>query len=94
MNSLQQLRQHSSESIDNLHMRVREKIAFLDMERLSVTEIIELITLSQLVNHCTRRALRTKALTDGLSLKDFLKNARAYERAEQQTEEIASGNTK
>jgi hypothetical protein len=62
------------------------------MEKLNVAEIIELITLSQLVNHCTNRSLRTKALKDGLSLKDFLKNARAYETAEQQTKEIDSGN--
>lgn len=88
MNHLQQTSQQPSESMDSFHMRVRERMEPLDLDSLNVGQIIELITLSQLVNHCQSRSLRTKALKDGSNLKDFLANSRAYERAEQQTKEI------
>ena len=55
---------------------------------MSQAELIELLTLSQLVNNCTNTAIRKKALKYGLKLRDFLDNARVYELTEAQTQEI------
>ena len=60
----------------------------LNPDGMANAEQIELLTLSQLVNNYSITALRKKALKDGLKLRDFLDNARAYERAEQQSCEI------
>jgi len=93
MNSLQNVKQQPRETVDSFYMRVREKLVHLDLEKLSKAEIVELVTLAQLVNNCENKALRTKALKDGLRLKEFLDNARAYERAELQSKEIDSHHT-
>ena len=52
MNSLHQVKQLPGESIDNFHMRVREKMAHLDVEKLTINQVIELVTMAQLVNNC------------------------------------------
>ena len=88
MNSIQQLHQKQGESMDNFHMKVKEKIDLLNLAELSVPLISDLLTLSQLVNNTAHSSLRRKALKDGSSLKDFLKEARAFERAEAQSKEI------
>ena len=51
-------------------------------------ELIELLTVSQFVNNFSITAMHNKALKDALKLRDFLDNARAYERAEQRPREI------
>ena len=88
MHVLHQCRQGSSETMDTFYMRVRECMAPLELEKLTVQELTELITLSQLVNNTSNNGLRKKALKDGLSLKDFITNARSYERAEMQSKEF------
>ena len=88
MHSLCQLKQEVSESMDSFHMRVLEKMNLLDLDTLTVKEIIELLTLAQLVNNTHDSALRKKALKDGLKLQAFLDHARAHERAEHQVKEI------
>ena len=70
------------------HMRVKAAVSMLSPETMSLAELIELLTLSQLVNNCTITAIRKKALKDGLKLRDFPDNARAYELTEAQTQEI------
>ena len=67
--------------MDNFYMNIIEKIDLLNLSKLTVLEISDLITLSQLVNKAAHSSLRRKALKDGSSLKDFLKEARAFERA-------------
>lgn len=88
MHLLHQCKQGPSESMDTFYMRVRETMAPLELSNLTVNELIELITLSQLVNNSTSNILRKKALKDGLTLKAFLEHARAHERAELQSQEI------
>ena len=88
MNSLHQVRQNTGETIDSFHMRIQEKLVPLNLDKMTTTELTELITLSLLVNYCSNNNLRKKALKDGLDLENFLKNARAFERAEQQAKEI------
>ena len=88
MNVLQNIKQSESETVDSFYMRVKAAVAMLNPETMSQAELIELLTLSQLVNNCTNTAIRKKALKDGLKLCDFLDNARAYELTEAQTQEI------
>ena len=72
------------ESMGTFYMHVKENMMPLNLSEMSVAEIINLIMLLQMVNNCTNNTLRQKALKDGLSLKDFLDNSRAYERAKLQ----------
>ena len=88
INSLQQVKQTATESVDAFYMRVKEKYNPLKLEELTPAQIGELVILAQLVNHCTNNSLRKKALKDGMQLKDFLSHARAFERAEHQAREI------
>ena len=88
MHVLHQCKQGQEETMDSFHMRVKEAMVPLELEKLSVNELIELMTISQLVNNCNNTALRKKTLKDGLSLHDFMSNARSYERAEMQSKEI------
>ena len=88
MNSFLQVKQRPSETVDSFYMRVKEKAEPLAFDKLEKDEIIELVTLAQLVNNCCNSSLRKKALKDGMKLKDFLSNARAIERADQQAKEI------
>ena len=88
MNVLQNIKQSESETVDSFYMRVKAAVSMLNPETMSQAELIELLTLSQLVNNCTNTAIRKKALKDGLKLRDFLDNARAYELTEAQTQEI------
>ena len=87
MNTLQQVKL-SGETTDSFYMRVKEKMSYLELSKMKIDEITELLTLSQLVNNTDNTALRKKALRDGLDLKTFLGHARAYERADQQSKEI------
>ena len=82
MNVLQNIKQSESETVDSFYMRVKAAVSMLSPETMSQAELIELLTLSQLVNNFTITAIRKKAL------KDFLDNARAYELTEAQTQEI------
>ena len=85
MNMVQQVKQKPNESVDSVHMRVKEKMTQLDLESMTKKDITELVVLSQLVNYCTNTTLRKKALKDGLKLQEF---PRAFERADQQVKEI------
>ena len=88
MNTLQQVKQKSGETMDSFYMRVKEKMSYLELSKMKIDEITELLTISQLVNNTNNTALRKKALRDGLNLKTFLDHARAYKRADQQPKEI------
>ena len=88
MNVFQNIKQSESETVDSFYMRGKAAVSMLSPETMSQAELIELLTLSQLVNNCTITAIRKKALKDGLKLRDFLDNARAYELTEAQTQEI------
>ena len=88
MNVLQNIKQSEAETVDSFYMRLKAAVSMLSPETMSQAELIELLTLSQLVNNCTITAIRKKALKDGLKLRDFLDNARAYELTEKQTQEI------
>ena len=69
-------------------MRVKEKMSYLELSKMKMDEITDLLTIPQLVNNTNNTALRKKALRDGLNLKTFLDHARAFERADQQSKEI------
>lgn len=90
INSIQQIKQQDGESMDNFYMRVKEEAALLDIANLSKEQLIELFILAQLVHCCTNNMLKKKALKDGLSLKDFLATARAFERADHQVQEMSN----
>ena len=49
LNKLHQVQQQAGESIDNFLIRVKQKVAAIDIGRLTQHEISELITLSQIV---------------------------------------------
>ena len=88
MNMLQQVRQRPGETIDNYLVRVKEKIAAIQIDKLNKDQIIELITLTHLVNYCSNKSVKHKAIRDDLSLDNFLKTARAAERAEIQLKDM------
>ena len=77
MNMLQQVRQRPGETIDNYLVRVKEKIAAIQIDKLNKDQTIELITLTHLVNYCSNKSVKHKAIRDDLSLDNFLKTARA-----------------
>ena len=94
MNMLQHVIQQQDESIDNYLLLVKEKVAAIEIEKLEKQGIIDLITLAHLVNNCKNKHVKHKAIRDNLSLADFMKTARAAERAEYQlTDMEASGTT-
>ena len=93
MNMLQQVIQQQGESIDNYLLRVKEKVAAIEIEKLEKQGIIDLITLPHLVNNC-KNIVKHRAIRDELSLAEFMKTARAAERAEYQLKDMeASGTT-
>ena len=57
INSLQQVKQTATESVDAFYMRVKEKYNPLKLEELTPAQIGELVILAQLVNHCTNNSL-------------------------------------
>ena len=88
MNMLHQVQQRPGESIDNFFIRVKEKIAVIEIDKLNKPEIIDLITLAHLVNNCVDKQVKHKAIRDDLSLQDFMKTARASERAIHQMKDL------
>ena len=88
MNILHQVHQRQGESIDNFAIRVKERVATIEMEKLSRNQIIELITLAHMVNNCNDKHVKHKAIRDDLDLSNFMACARASERAEQQLKEM------
>ena len=82
MNKLQQMKQGPTESIDNFYIRICEKTDRIKLEALEKSEIVDLIKLSQMVKKCRDPRVKTKALRDELSLKQFLSAARASERTD------------
>lgn len=90
MNTLQQIKQLPGESIDTFYMRIGEKMHALELDAIGKEEIIELVTLSQLVTGCADANVRKKALKDGLKLEDFVKTARSFERADLQMKEMTN----
>ena len=85
MHSLHQETQSTNESISQLHLRVKEKVQLLDLHNLSKAKIIDLLTLSQLVEGTHCHSLRKKALKEDISLKELLSSAKTYESLMQHT---------
>lgn len=88
MHQLHQLEQLKGETVDSFHVRIREQVSKLNMHGLTPPEFEKLLTLSQLVNHCSNSQLRKKAIRDAVTLDTFLNLARAQEAAESQVKEI------
>ena len=88
MNMLHQVEQRQGESIDNFFIRVKEKIAVIEIDKLDKEQIIDLITLSHLVNNCADKQVKHKAIRDDLSLENFMRAARASERAIHQMKDL------
>ena len=65
MNSLHQVLHNTGETTDSFHMRIHEKLVPLNLDKMTTTELTELITLPLLVNYCSNNNLRKKALKDG-----------------------------
>ena len=94
MNMLHQVTQKQGESIDNYLLRVKDKIAAIEIEKLEKQRIIDLITLAHLVNNYKDKHVKHKAIRDDLSLAEFMKTARAAEHAGYQLKDMeASGTT-
>lgn len=89
MNSALQIRQEKNETMDSFYIKIKEKIDLIKFQDMDANQVKELIILSHLVTFCQNNGLRKKALKDSLSLDDFLKDARAYERATAQAQEIS-----
>ena len=93
LNKLYHTKQDDGESVDNFYMRVKEQMDAMNLEKKTVAEIVELMTLAQLVNCTSDATLRTKALRDSdMKLRTFLDTARSFEMANFQSSEI-SGKT-
>ena len=88
LNVLSEQTQIAGESMDSFYHRVKEKIDAMKLTVLSKENIIELMTMSQLVNNCTDISAKRKAIKDNQSLKEFLASARAFERTEQQMKQM------
>ena len=88
MNMLHQVTQRQGETIDNFLIRVKEKVAVIEIDKLDKHQIIDLITLAHLVNHCNNKQVKHKAIRDDLSLANFMATAIAAERAEHQLKEM------
>ena len=88
LNVLSEQIQNTGESMDSFYHRVKEKIDAMKLTELSKENIIELMTMSQLVNNCTDISAKRKAIKDNQSLKEFLASARAFERTEQQMKQM------
>ena len=88
MNMLHQVEQKQGESIDNFYIRVKEKVAVIEIDKLNKEEIIDLITLAHLVNNCSDKQVKHKAIRDDLSLENFMRAARASERAIHQMKDL------
>ena len=84
MNILYDIKQNEGESMDSFHQRVKEKVDDMKLNDLTKAQLIELITMAQLVNNTTNISAKRKAIKDNQILKDFLDNARTIERTEQQ----------
>ena len=84
MHVLLEMKQQVGQSTDAFHLKVKEHMDSMNLNEMTVVNIIELLTLSQLANNTTNLAIKRKALKDGLSLQAFLDSARIYERTEQQ----------
>ena len=69
LNKLHQVQQQAGESIDNFLIRVKEKVV---TGRLAQQEIIELITLSQMVNNCVNKHVKREAIRNGLDFAKFM----------------------
>ena len=90
LNQLYHMKQNQGESMDSFHMRVKDKVESIKLQDKSAAEIVELLTLAQLVNCTNDVVLRTKALRDPkLKLRTFIDNARAHEMANRQASEIS-----
>ena len=88
LNVLSEQIQNTGESMDSFYHRVKEKIDAMKLTELLKENIIELMTMSQLVNNCTDISAKRKAIKDNQSLKEFLASARAFERTEQQMKQM------
>jgi predicted Zn-ribbon and HTH transcriptional regulator len=88
MNVLADMKQRESESMDSFHQRVKEKVDAMQLSTLTISKIIELIILAQLVNNTINVPVKRKALKDNQSLKDFLDSARTFELTEQQLKQM------
>lgn len=93
MNTVYNLTQNTNESMDNFHVRVKNAVSKVDLDKMTATQIQDLIILSQLVHKCTNNSIRRKALKDDLALPKFLDEARAFESSEKQAREIHDTNT-
>ena len=89
------MKQNQGESMDSFHMRVKDKVESIKLQDKSAAEIVELLTLAQLVNCTNDVVLCTKALRDPkLKLRTFIDSAMAHEMANRQASEISvTGNS-
>lgn len=81
---LAEIRQDAGESTDSFYHRVKRQIDSMNLKEMSKEQLIEFITLSQLVNNSSNTAARRKAIKDNQTLTEFLSTARAMERTDQQ----------
>ena len=84
MNQFLMTEQLDGETMDNYHIRLKEKITPIKMEDKDGKTCTELLLLSQLVAKCRDISLKKRALRDDMKLTDFLKAARSHETAEKE----------
>ena len=88
MNTLHQIKQKQGEPIDSFCLRVKEKVAAINLEALAKQDLINLVILSHMVNSCVDKSVKHKAIRDDLNLEAFMKTARAAERADYQIKDM------
>ena len=85
MHILADIKQGETESMDSFYSKVKERVDMMKLDELNVQKLINLITISQLVNNTVNKTTKKKALKDGnITVKDFLDHARTCERTEHQ----------
>ena len=85
MHVLADIKQGETESMDSFYSKVKERIDMMKLSDLNVQQLINLITISQLVNNTVSKPTKKKALKDGdITVKDFLDHARTCERTDHQ----------
>ena len=85
MHVLAEIKQGEKESMDSFYTKIKERVDMMKLEEMTVQQLIDLITMAQLVNKTTNMPAKRKALKEGnLTLRAFLDHARIVERTDQQ----------
>ena len=90
LNVLSNITQEEDESMDSFFHRVKKQIQDMSLDVVSKNELIEFMTISQLVNKTNNLQIKRKAIKDNQNLKELLNSARSFELTDHQMSKMAS----